>query len=298
VRLAAICVALLATPAFAQGPPNLPSPQKEYSYEQRLGVSLPLDAPFLDEQGRTVRLGDYFGRRPVVIVLVQYLCPQLCGEVLNGLVDCLSRMEANAGEQFDVVVVSFDPRERPHLKPELALDKKDSYVRQYRMLSAKPERVGEASYLRPSPERGWHFLSGEQESIDRLTISVGFRYFYVASKDRYAHPSGGVIVTPEGKVSKYFFGIAFTPSEMEAALRTASTGNVGRGTPPFPLLLCYDLDMATGDYRFTIMSAVRLAGALTVFVLAVGLGTAWIRDRFAARRSARSQPAEEAKHAD
>ena len=168
---------LLLTAATASAQPTPQGPDGTFTYEQRLNVPIPPDLAFRDESGRDVTLGDYFGKRPLVFVLAQYRCPMLCNEVLNGLNEALRGLPDSAGEGYDVLVVSFDARE----KPELAAAKKASYVE---------------SYGRPGAENGFHFLTGEQASIDLLTDTVGFRYAYSKPQDRFAHPTGVMVLTP------------------------------------------------------------------------------------------------------
>jgi protein SCO1/2 len=259
---------VLAPAAAAQ--PSAYSPEATFAYDQRLGTQVPGDLVFQDEQGRDVRLGDYLGKRPIILVLAQYRCPMLCNLVLNGLVDCLRGLPANAGDGFDVVVVSFDPRE----KPELAAAKKASYA---------------GDYGRPGAEAGWHFLTGPQESIDPVTMAVGFQYAYSPERDRYAHPSGLVILTPEGKVSRYFYGIEFDAPKMESALNKAAAGQVGAPVPTYQrvLLLCYDYDSAAGTYSANVMKMVRAGGVVIVLILGVGVAVALVRERRAAARRER-----------
>ena len=259
-------VALLWGAAPASGQPSLSSPENSYSYEQRLNVQVPLDLSFTDESGRGRRLGDFVGPRPVVLVLAQYRCAMLCNQVLNGLVDGLRGLPDNAGEKFDVVVVSFDARE----KSDLAAAKKASYVE---------------DYGRPGAASGWHFLTGEQDAIDALTETVGFRYAYSQPLDRFAHPTGILVLTPSGKISRYFYGIDFPAADIGKAIDAAAAEQIGRPVPSYMrvLLLCYDYDPKSGSYSLNIMNAVRLGGATTVLVIAVGLSWSWLRERRASR---------------
>jgi protein SCO1 len=259
---------VLTSSAVAQ--PSAYSPEATFAYDQRLGTQVPPDLLFQDEQGRDVHLGDYLGKRPIILVLAQYRCPMLCNEVLNGLVDCLRGLPANAGEGFDVVVVSFDPRE----KPDLAAAKKATYV---------------GDYGRPGAEAGWHFLTGPQESIDPLTLAVGFQYAYSPERDRYAHPSGLVVLTPAGKVSGYLYGILFGADEMQRDLAAAAAGKVGAPVPTYRrvLLLCYDYDAATGSYSANVMKMVRAGGVAIVLILGIGVAIGLIRERRAAARRER-----------
>jgi protein SCO1 len=220
---------------------------REVGFDQNLNQSVPLDLPFKDETDRTVRLGDYFGTKPVVLVLAYYECPMLCTQVLNGLASSLRAQSLDVGKDFQVLTVSFDPRE----KPALAAAKKAVYMKRYD---------------RPGAADGWHFLTGEQPSIDRLTKAVGFRYVWDAQLKQFAHPTGVMVLTPQGKLSHYLFGIEYAPRDLRLALVDASAGTIG--TPVDQLLLyCYHYDPETGKYGFAIMGAIRVAGAATVLAL-------------------------------
>jgi protein SCO1/2 len=225
---------------------------------QRINDLVPLDLTFHDETGRTVRLGDFFTNRPVVLVPAYFRCPQLCTQVLNGVVEGL-RGVSLAGKDFEVVVVSFDARETP----ELAAAKKANYLEKYG---------------RPGAEASWHFLTGEQPSIDRLLDAIGYRVRYDQKLDQFAHGSGIVLLTPKGRVSRYFFGISFPSRDLRLGLVEASQGHVGSVVDQM-LLYCYHYDPATGRYAATAMGLVRLGGALTVLALAGFLLTAWLRER-------------------
>ena len=246
----------LAAAATASAQPTAQGPDATFTYDQRLSVPVPPDLAFRDESGRDVTLGDYFGKRPIVFVLAQYRCPMLCNQVLNGLNEALRGLPGNAGEQYDVLVVSFDARE----KPELAAAKKASYV---------------ADYGRPGADGGFHFLTGDQPSIDLLTDTVGFRYAYSKPTDRFAHPTGIVVLTPSGKISRYFYGISFPPAELGKAIADAGAERIGRPVPTYArvLLLCYDYDPKTGSLTLNVLNAVRLGGAVTVAVIVVGLSS-------------------------
>jgi len=232
--------------------PGVPSTQMppvlaKVSYQQRLNEPLPLDLPFKDEDGRDVRLGDYFGRRPVVLAFVYYECPMLCTQVLNGLTTSLSVLDESVGREFDVVAVSFDPRETP----VLASGKKKSHLDRYK----RPESAG-----------GWHFLTGSEASITALTAAAGFHYTWDERTKQFAHPSGIIVTTPEGKLSRYFFGIEYAPRDVKFALIESSAGRIGNAIDQL-LLYCYHYDPATGSYGFVAMSAVRLGGAVTLVAL-------------------------------
>jgi protein SCO1/2 len=261
----AIITGLCLAP-MARAQLNLASPAAAFSYDQMLNEQVPLDIPLRDESGRDVELGGFFGKRPVVFALVQYRCGMLCTQVLNGLVETLRGLPGDAGDSFEVVIVSFDSRE----KPDLARAKKSAYVE---------------AYGRPHAADGWHFLTGDQDAIDRLTQAVGFRYAYSPQEDRYAHPSGLIVLTPGGKPSKYFYGIAYDRKELQAALDTARGGAIGRPVKPLQrvLLLCYDYDPTTGQFVGNVMKAVRLGGILTVLAIGGSLFVAWRRERRKAR---------------
>jgi protein SCO1 len=229
----------------------VPKQVAELAFEQKLGSQVPTDAVFRDEQGKTVRLGDFVGRRPVVLVLAWYRCPQLCTLVLNGLLDGLKGVPYRPGSEFEVVVVSFDPRETP----ELAADKKAHYVE---------------SYGRPGAESGWHFLTGDKDQIDRLADAVGFHYAFDAKNDRYDHPSGVMILTSEGQVSRYLFGIRFLPRDLKLGIIEASEGKVGSVVDSL-MLFCFHYDAETGAYSFAIKNVVRAGGVITVIAICVML---------------------------
>ena len=226
---------------------QMPTVLNSVTFEQRLNTQLPLDLPFKDEQGRTVRLGEYFGKKPVVLAFVYYECPMLCTQVLNGLESALRVLEESVGDEFDVVTVSFDPRETP----VLALGKKKAYLDRYK---------------RPEAEAGWHFLTGEQASIDALTGAAGFHYVWDEASNQFAHPSGIIVATPACKVSRYFFGIDYSPRDVKFALMESASERIGSLVDQL-LLYCYHYDPATGNYGFVAMRAVRVGGALTLMAL-------------------------------
>jgi protein SCO1/2 len=226
---------------------QMPSVLAKVSFEQRLNERLPLDLPFKDEEGRNVRLGDFFGAKPVVLAFVYYECPMLCTQVLNGLTTSLTVLTETVGREFDVVAVSFDPRETP----VLANGKKKSHLDRYQ---------------RPESASGWHFLTGDARSIEALTAAAGFRYVWDERTQQFAHPSGIVVATPYGRVSRYFFGIEYAPRDVKFALIESSAGRIGNAIDQL-LLYCYHYDPATGSYGFVAMGAVRVAGAVTLVAL-------------------------------
>jgi protein SCO1/2 len=251
---------LLTGAAAAQVQDNtLPAALQGVDFEQRLGESLPLDAVFVDSTGRSLALGDLFGDRPVILALVYFECPMLCNLVLNGAVASLRAVDFDAGTDFDVVAVSFDSRETP----ELAAGKRASYVR---------------SYGRDDDGAGWHFLTGDSTSIARLTEAVGFRYRYDAERDEFAHSAGVVVATPEGVVSRYFYGIDFPPRDLRLGLVEAADSRIGTLADQV-LLFCFHYDPATGRYSLAALNAVRAGGVLTVAALVIFVLGALRRER-------------------
>ena len=260
-RRFAVAAILLTSVAAAQSmapPPGQivradekPEMLKQIGIDQRLNAPLPLDIPLRDETGRAVRLGNGFGRRPVILALVYYNCPMLCTQVLNGLVAALNVMSLDAGKDFDVVAVSFDPRETP----AMAAAKKDAYLTRYK---------------RPNAADGWHFWTGDAASIEALTKAVGFRYKYDAQNEQFAHASAIFVATPDGRLARYFYGIEYPPRDLRLGLVEASAGRIG--TPVDQILLfCFHYDPANGKYGAVIVNIVRLAGVATVLALAVGI---------------------------
>ena len=232
---------------------------KQVNFEQNLNAQLPLDTPLRDESGATVRFGDYFGKKPVVLLFVYFECPMLCKVELNGLVRNLRALSISAGREFEIVTVSIDPRE----DAKLASAKKRGYVKWYD---------------RPGVEHGWHFLTGDEPSIRRLTGVAGFRYTYDAKSDQYAHPAGLIVATPGGRISRYIYGVDFPASDLRLALVEASSGKIGSPVDRL-LLTCFHYDPTTGRYNFAIMSVLRILGTGTVLALATYMGVNFLRDR-------------------
>jgi protein SCO1/2 len=248
--LAAHGARLTARAQYAQ-PPVGPVPTgnstevlKKVDIEQRLGNQIPLDLKFRDEAGREVRLAEYFAKgKPVALTLVYYECPMLCNQVLNGAVGAFQALTFTAGKEFEVVTVSFDPREQP----ELAAKKKETYLRRYK---------------REGAEQGWHFLTGDKASIDALAESVGFHYVWDEQSQQFAHASAVMVATPQGKLSHYFYGIDYAPKDLRLALVEASEGKIGSPVDSL-LLFCYHYDPASGRFA-PVMGVLRVAGVLTV----------------------------------
>ncbi|MBV8858339.1 MAG: SCO family protein [Acidobacteria bacterium] len=251
--LTAYCSPLTVQAQYAQ-PPVGPVPTgksnevlKQVNIEQKLGSQIPLDLKFRDETGREVRLGEYFGKgRPVALTLVYYECPMLCNQVLNGAVGAFQALSFTAGKEFEVVTVSFDPREGP----DLAAEKKETYLRRYK---------------REGAEEGWHFLTGDEASIKALADAVGFRYAWDDESQQFAHASALMVATPGGKLSHYFYGIDYAPRDLRLAFVEASEGKVGSPVDSL-LLFCYHYDPAVGRFA-PVMGALRVAGVLTVLGL-------------------------------
>jgi protein SCO1/2 len=236
-----------------------PAELRNVGIDQKLNGRLPLDLHFRDETGRDIRLGELFGVRPVIITPVYYGCPMLCTQILNGLVSGLKPVPFTAGEQFDVLAVSFDPSERP----ELALKKKEGYVQRY-------GRAGSA--------RGFHFLTGDEPSIKALTDALGFRYTYDPKSKQFAHASGLMIATPEGRISRYLYGVDYAPRDLRLALVEAADRKIGSPVDEL-LLFCYHYDPATGKYGSIAINFLRIAAAATVLAIAAFL-TIMLRREF------------------
>ena len=276
--IARLSVVLLATACVPAVPGAQPMPSQglaeggqpssakpgilnEIGIDQRIGEQLPLDLPFTDETGRAVRLGDYFGKRPVILALVYYECPMLCTQVLNGLVSALGVMNFEAGREFDVVAVSFNPKEGPGL----ASQKKAAYM----------ERYG-----RPHTAGGWHFLTGSEDSIRRLTSAVGFRYTFDDESKQFAHGAAIQVLTPKGVLARYFYGIEFSARDIRFGLIEASEERIGTRIDDV-LLLCYHYDPSSGKYGTVVLGLVRLGGIATVLAFLAFLIVSLRRERAA-----------------
>jgi protein SCO1 len=248
---------LIASPALAQ--PALPPALRDVDFEQRLDARVPLDLRFRDENGQTVQLGECFGDKPVILVLAYFRCPMLCTEVLNGLVRALLDVRFDAGKEFSVVIVSFDHRETP----AMATAKKKTYV----------DRYG-----RPGAAAGWHFLTGEEDAIQHLTQAVGFRFHYDARHDQFAHSSGIMLLTPEGRISRYFYDINYPARDLRLGLVEASQRRIGSPVEKL-LLFCFHYDPMEGRYGPAVMNLVRLGGVATVLGLGLFMGVLWRQER-------------------
>ena len=240
-------------PYEARAPSGLPKALNGVGIEQKLNHQLPLDLVFRNEKGETVKLGDYFGKKPVMLSLVYYECPMLCNQVLNGMVTAFKVMAFKPGDEFDVVTVSFDPRETP----ELAAAKKKTYV-DY-LPEAKRERAN----------AGWHFLTGDEKTIERITDAIGFRYHFDEATNQFAHASAILVATSGGKLARYFYGIEYSPRDLRLGLIETSDNKIGSPVDQL-LLYCYHYDPATGKYGAVVMKMMRVGGIVTLVAM-VGL---------------------------
>jgi len=263
-QAAILCCALLGIPLFAQvssygdkqsgenAGDQLPTVLQRVGVSQRLNQQLPLDASFVDESGKPVKLGDYFGKRPAILSLVYYTCPMLCSEELDGLTSSLEMVKLTPGKDFDVVIISIDPSDTP----EQAAKSKALYVKRYG---------------RPETAAGWHFLTGQRPAIDAVTNAVGFGYVRVPGPDgklsQFAHASSIEIVTPEGKLAQYYLGVEYSPKDMLLGLIDASGNKIGSPVANI-LTYCYHYDPQTNKHSLIIARVVQLGGMITV----AGLG--------------------------
>jgi cytochrome c oxidase subunit II len=277
--LFAFCL-LPASPALAQfkdpakiavRESNVPATLKDIGIDQKLDQQVPLDLRFVDENGKSVQLGDYFKEKPVVLALVYYTCPMLCNQVLNGTAGALKTLSFNIGDEFEVVTVSFDPKD----VPETAFAKKQAYLERY-------DRKGAQRKL---AEQGWHFLSGDEASIQALADAVGFKYRWDEATSQYIHASGIMVVTPQGKLSRYLYGIEYAPKDLKFSLMEASQNRIGSPVDQL-FLFCYHYDPVTGKYGPVIMNFIRLGGFATF------IGVALLIFIMRRRRLAKERPAE------
>lgn len=233
---------IMSPPANVR-PPGL----NNVGIEQHLNDQIPPELTFHDENGNQVRLADYFGKKPMILNLVYYQCPMLCGEVLSELESALRALKFDVGNQFDVLTVSFDPREAP----AMATAKKAELLKRYG---------------RPGAAQGWHFLTGPQPSIDALTKAAGFRYEYDSKSGQFAHTTAIMVLTPEGRIAQYYYGVEYAPKDLRLGLIQASQNKIGNLVDQV-LLYCYHYDPATGKYGAVVMRILQLAGAATILTL-------------------------------
>jgi protein SCO1/2 len=257
--LACAVIFFSARPAWGESQNVKPKLLNDVGIDQRLDEQVPLDLSFHDEAGRTVPLREYFRDKPVILALVYYECPMLCTQVLNGLLRSLQNVPLDVGKQFNVVTVSFNPRE----KPGLAANKKRVYV---------------GLYGRPGASEGWHFLTGDESAIQGLSRAVGFRYAYDSESDQFAHASGIMVLTPQGKISRYFYGIDYPSRDLRLSLVEASANKIGSPVDQV-LLYCYRYDPTTGKYGLVIANVLRLGALATTLAVGTFLLVMFRRER-------------------
>ena len=267
---------VVSTAAAAQTIPDnvgksssgLPAQLQNVGFEPQLNAQLPLDVNFRDESGREVQLRDYFGRKPVVLALVYYGCPMLCNQVEMGVVGSLKMLSFNPARDYEVLFVSFDPRETPDM-------------------AAKKKAAALSRFGRPETAAGWHFLTGKEEAVHTLATAANFRYSFDEKHNLFAHASGIMLLTPDGRISRYFYGVEYPSRDVRLGLVDASAGKIG--TPIDHLLLfCFQYNPETARYSATVLKIVRLGGILTIFTIVVGILIFRRRDVRAA--SATSRP--------
>lgn len=242
---------------------NMPAVLANVGFEPQINAHLPLDLAFRDEAGRNVQLREYFTQKPVLLALVYYGCPMLCNQTEQGVVGALRMLSFNPGRDYEVVFVSFDPRE----SPDMAAQKKESAMTHFR---------------RPETASGWHFLTGSKESIDALTKGANFRYSFDQKSNLFAHASGIMLLTPDGRISRYFYGVEYPARDIRLGLVDASVGKIG--TPiDRALLFCYQYDPTSARYSASILKIIRLGGVLTMLALVAGILIFRRRDIVAAR---------------
>lgn len=269
----AITLIIACTHAFGQGmsngimspPANVRPPYLEnVGITQHLDAQVPTDLAFIDDTNKPVKLGDYFGKRPLILNLVYYNCTMLCGEALEGLSGAMKLVKFDVGKEYEVVTVSFSPKETP----EMAAAKKKRYV----------ERYG-----RPGAAAGWHFLTGSAESINALTKAVGFQYQYDAKNGQYAHATAIMVLTSQGRISRYFYGVEFPPKDLRMGLVEASQNKIGNAVDQV-LLFCYHYDPATGKYGAVVNNMLKLGALLTILFLGILLFVLFRLERIAPRK--------------
>lgn len=256
VLIATLSLLSNAQPAFAQRRINLES---EISLLPQIGNSIPSELRFRDSSGNQVTLGDYLHKKPIVLIPVYYRCPMLCGLELQGLTRCLKAMEFTAGQEFEIITFSIDPLEGP----ELAAEKKANYIKQYGRTGA---------------EQGWHFLTGDQDAIDVLCKSIGFRSRFDPETGQYAHAAVTVILTPDGRIARYLLGVEFAPRDLRLGLVEASENRLAKWTDRV-MLFCYAYDHTQGKYALAIFTILRVAGVVTTVTLFGGIGWMIVREK-------------------
>lgn len=272
VLLGAVATCAQAVPSDT-GPAaqNMPSVLQNVGFEPQLNAHLPLELAFRDEAGRNIQLREYFTQKPVLLALVYYGCPMLCNQTEQGVVGALRMLSFNPGRDYEVVFVSFDPRE----SPDMAAQKKESAMTHFR---------------RPETATGWHFLTGSKDSIDALTKGANFRYSFDQKSNLFAHAAGIMLLTPDGRISRYFYGVEYPARDIRLGLVDASAGKIG--TPvDRALLFCYQYDPTSARYSASILKMIRLGGVLTILALVAGILIFRRRDRAIAAAGTKFQGA-------
>lgn len=246
---------------------QLPNLLKGVNFNQNLGAQVPLDAQFVDEYGHPVTLGKYFGKKPVVLILAYYRCPLLCPEVLHGAAESFKRINFKIGQQYNVVTLSINPKETP-------------------ALAAKTKKTYVSVYGDPAAASGWHFLTGQTPQIQRVADAVGFHYKYIPQLHQYAHAAGIVVLTPQGKVAQYFYGIKYSPEDLRLALVQSSHEKIGSVVDQV-LLFCCTYDPDTGRYQAIIARVLAICGAITILLIGGGL---WFLFRLDEKKRSRQNP--------
>jgi protein SCO1/2 len=255
--------------ASAQNADYSPKELEKIDVVERLGDTIPLDLTFQDDTGKTVELGDYFNQgKPVILILAYYECPMLCTLVLNGMSQGVGTLSWTPGKEFQMVTVSIDPRETP----ELAAGKKKIYLE---------------NLSKPVEGNGWAFLVGEESQSKALADAVGFKYFYDEKNKQYGHPAVAFILTEEGKLSRYLYGVEFKPRDLKLALLEASEGKIG-STLDRIILYCYHYDADSQGYAIFASNVMKLGGAVTLVIVLIFLGIMWVRERRKTKAVARS----------
>lgn len=275
-RICAVTIAILVLGFFGAVPTRAqlddkplqtagirPALLRDVGLDQKLGNSIPLDLTFRDEHGRDVALSQFFGEKPVILTLVYYQCPMLCTEVLNGLLRSAKDLPLEIGKDFTVITVSIDPTERP-------------------VLASVKHELYTGLYVRPGGARGWHFLTGDEAQIKALAHAVGFRYAYDSASGQFAHPSGIMLLTPEGKLARYLYGIAYPSRDLRLGLVEASQNKIGSPIDQI-LLYCYHYDPETGKYGLLISRVIKAAAALTVLSLGFLIAILFRRENYGLR---------------
>lgn len=281
--VAVLLAACASIAAWSQAMPKLqpgeavpnqkPSILDQVGLDQRLNSQVPLDLAFNDESGQAVQLQQYFGQKPVILILVYYQCPMLCTQVLNGFTGAMNGIvRFNIGREFNVVTVSIDPRDTPL---DAAAAKK-KYLQRYRRAGA---------------DQGWHFLTGKKDQIDALAQSVGFRYAWDPEIQQYAHASGIMLLTPSGRVAQYYYGIEYAPRDIQLGLIEASKGKIGNVVDQV-LLYCYHYDPRQGKYGAVIFNVLRLSALATVLAVGGFMLIMFRRDSLAAHKGRLTRTAE------